>query len=141
MESWSFTIKTKILCVGLLVFNIVMRKCLTAPNYPRYGLPNGAAVESYRSLQIRRQSTRLLFRQVRQQNALWRGQPLYLFDPSAAEKKHGIWATIKLIQEWFNREPSDMDYAGFSFADAERKVADFFPKPKAELLKCDRPPE
>ncbi|MGA3268568.1 MAG: hypothetical protein ABSE16_17310 [Verrucomicrobiota bacterium] len=67
-------------------------------------------------------------------DALWRGQPLYLFDPAAAEDKHGIWVTIKLTQEWLNSMPSDVDYAGLSFVDAERETAHFFPKSKAGLL-------
>jgi hypothetical protein len=71
-------------------------------------------------------------------DALSHGQLLYLFDPAAAENKQGIWTTMEQIQEWLNSEPPDMDYAGLSFDDARREVADFSPKPKDEVLKLDR---
>jgi hypothetical protein len=54
--------------------------------------------------------------------ALREGKQLWLFD-SAQVRRRRVWKTIERILDWFNSAaPADLDYAGLSFEEAERRA-------------------
>lgn len=89
------------------------------------------------------------------EKAMQKQQPVYLFDLIATTTAPipEVWQQIRQIRDWFGANPPPTDYASVSldcttlkFKDAVKRVETWRDtgeafNPKAEVLKCDRPPE